>query len=106
MAPASALGMGSQAIQMEECTCNKSGNKHRSDCPRNPNNMKVGRKNQQKQNRKKNTLLNVQTYQPELVPKAQAFVASGGVVRGHRRGNNNSGRQGNTKKDLNNLRNF
>jgi hypothetical protein len=68
--------------------------------------MRVRRQQQQQQNRKKNTAKNIRKYAPDQVEKTQAFVTSGGVVRGHGSRNSNYGRQGNTDKDVNALRNF
>ena len=105
MPPAPAL-IASEAVQMAKCNCGKPGNKHKSDCPRNPNRLRVDRQQQQQRNRRNNTIRNINTYAPDQADRATAFVNAGGVVRGHRRGNQNSGRQGVTNRDVAAVRNF
>jgi hypothetical protein len=106
MAPAPAVRIVNQAIQMQKCNCGKPGNKHKNSCPRFKGNLRKANQAQQAQNRKNNTAKNIAIYAPQEAGKTDQFIASGGVVRGHRRGNTNSGRQGNTNADVAKLRAF
>ena len=98
------------AVQMAECTCGKPGNKHKSDCPRNPNRLRTQRNKKKVQHNKTKSYKNVVTYQSNWSKKQgvtqndvnQYISDTGGSVSGHRtsKANKNKGMQGTTKQDL------
>jgi hypothetical protein len=91
---------------MAKCTCKKSGNKHASDCPRNPARLKVEARAQQKQNKKNKTVKNARKYAGMDADTSRAYADEGGQVRGHGSRNSNFGTHGNTRQDVAGLRKF
>lgn len=93
------------------CNCNKSGNNHKSTCPRNPNNMKAKAKVVKQQHQGDGSWLNMKHYRPgwvrdqnitEEMVKAFVKTYSKGKIRGHHSGapDDNSKEHQNTTDDL------
>jgi len=94
---------------MSLCNCHKPGNKHKSDCPANPNRKKAKAKKVKVVHEESQSIRNLYSYDSQWANKrgitskmVSDFVDSYGVIHGHAssRSDKDAERHSNTTKDI------